>query len=447
MKHANRAARWTLGVGVLLLAGVARGQAPAPLFRQLHQIGVFNAMGFKGGGYLGFGQFGFIYAGRPPALGHAEQIEVALYESVAIAEARFATVEAKLAGARERGLPADLTHQLAYVTQAGQPAQILLRQDNLLARVRWTGDLPGALALVKQLIVAMQVTHDLAFPRGQQVSIPKIHVKLPPKIYRGDPFDVVLRSEDPRCRLRTPPDLGKLTGVELTLLATERGRQRFALPMSTDFNVWFTYTLEVEVSEWPPDAPRAWALPDGWLYFAGQPVADWSTLPEDQRESLAVRHRFLRPPPDAANWQRRGLAELGGLLAPRWLPPPELLVANQNHYTMGLVKGCTAAWQVPGMKVALWGELGRRWWVYVEQPDPLPAGVAEVGLKDVLHPALGTPEALPNGEAASARAEVVSRSWRRLRAVQTTGPFEPVRVLLVQVRLPEMTNLRFPGGW
>jgi len=39
------------------------------------------------------------------------------------------------------------------------------------------------------------------------------------------------------------------------------------------------------------------------------------------------------------------------------------------------------------------------------------------------------------------------RRYQRLRGLEPKGPFTPVRVLLAAVRLPEETNLRFPGGW
>jgi hypothetical protein len=97
--------------------------------------------------------------------------------------------------------------------------------------------------------------------------------------------------------------------------------------------------------------------------------------------------------------------------------------------------------------VAVWGEVGRRFWVYAEQPEPLPAGMAELTPGELFRTDLLTPEDLPGGERNWPRAEVVVRRYQRLRGLEPKGPFTPVRVLLAAVRLPEETNLRFPGGW
>ena len=75
----------------------------------------------------------------------------------------------------------------------------------------------------------------------------------------------------------------------------------------------------------------------------------------------------------------------------------------------------------------------------------MPPGRTPLGSADVLRSDLVELEEAETGETAYPRAAFMCRTFRRYRAYKHDGPYEPVRVIFVNVQLPGQVNLRFPG--
>jgi hypothetical protein len=148
---------------------------------------------------------------------------------------------------------------------------------------------------------------------------------------------------------------------------------------------------------------------------------------------------------DVRRSRQQALDDLTQVIQPKWLPLPALLEPGLDHEHPSPPPVCHSSYKVNGCHVVYMGVIGRQFLLYLEQPHPLPKGQKLLTVRDVLRDDVIQAAARAGGKSAYPRAAFMAKRWRRYRAYQPEGPYEQVNILLIEVRLSEGLDLRFPG--
>jgi hypothetical protein len=226
----------------------------------------------------------------------------------------------------------------------------------------------------------------------------------------------------------------------------------------------------------PSTQVQAWRLPEQALFFLPDAAIRWEQIPAENHEWILagrlsenlfrvigigdVDYDFKRgnlnpvEAPDAKKEaQGQALAEWSQCVRSEWLPKAEMIIPAQLERQgarlekqmpkVAAIAFCPLTYK--GTNLLYTGRLGNNLWLYLEQPDPLPPGMAPLTAADVLRPDILQRVPSPSGEAVHPRVEFQSRVFMRYRAFVPKGPYQRVRILLIHFRLPETLNLRSPG--
>jgi len=217
---------------------------------------------------------------------------------------------------------------------------------------------------------------------------------------------------------------------------------------------------------------QEWSLPENALFFKSDDAADWRQTPFEEREWIQVgslsKNLFIAlDPGDALQITRRGeyevvddmelktqlrekvLAELSYAIHPDWLPAPEqMVVASLTHRSGAVRQVAHCAFSGAGFNGLYIATLGKDFWLYLEQVEPLPAGAKPIQAGDILDLGLNQTIQEPDSEWATRRVGVQSREFIRYRAYLPDGPYQRVRILLIHCRFADALNFRsfgYPG--
>lgn len=225
-----------------------------------------------------------------------------------------------------------------------------------------------------------------------------------------------------------------------------------------------TLTVPATSSSLKNGTQKIWNLPESAMFFKSVPSGEWYQIPPEEREWIltgGVSPELFNAlgPADVAIAAQRGyeevyapeqrdairknaIADWRQVLKDEWLPQPgNVTVATlQRRGKLGRSplpeNFAYSAFQGERWRALLLGVAGRSFTFYIEQSDPLPKNVKPVALADVLRSNFMESVKLSDEQKAFPRAELNARELIRYRAFTPGGPYERVRVLLVQVRLP-----------
>jgi hypothetical protein len=223
------------------------------------------------------------------------------------------------------------------------------------------------------------------------------------------------------------------------------------------------------VSASKTNVTQVWNIPENALFFKSNPNADWHKIPVEEHEWIQVgplsKNLFIALDPwDAGRIVRRGeyvtidtpeikaqpqkqvWEEWRQAIRSQWLPTPEMITVatlTKRNGSVEQVAHCAFAHQsYRGLYIST---LGQDFWLYIEQPDPLPKGVKPLQAIDVLRPDIY--RAIANGteETFYPSVAVQSRNFIRYRAFMPTGTYQRVRILLIHGRFPTQLDFRSFG--
>jgi len=190
------------------------------------------------------------------------------------------------------------------------------------------------------------------------------------------------------------------------------------------------------------DGAEAWDLPEKAIFFTSDANTKWNALPEAARESIALEHPRLLPlknVPDNGDlwWPLAGWNEWAQVLKREWMPRRETLAGRENAARATRENISYATYERDGTRLLIQSEVGKRMWIYLEQPAAAkPLRVQDVLSDETLAAAKDLKTGVPS---------ILTRSSMRFRSLTQDGAPEAVRVLLISVHQPSQVHLRLPG--
>lgn len=217
------------------------------------------------------------------------------------------------------------------------------------------------------------------------------------------------------------------------------------------------------------DAPKMtpWVLPEKALFFLPNYQSTWATTPPDAHEWILLEGVGFSlfdalSPRDTWMAKQRGsyeacmtpatvkvrrdevLKDLSRFLSPEWKPNSELISIGTLHRKEGDFDVTHTEFQREGCNVLIIGTLGRGYYLYIEQLDPLPAAARIVTASEIKHNAF-VDDITVAEEKAFTKAAIEKQVFMRYRAFSPNGPYERVRILLIQVDFPATLDIRSFG--
>ncbi len=216
---------------------------------------------------------------------------------------------------------------------------------------------------------------------------------------------------------------------------------------------------------------QAWDMPEKALFFKADENTDWYKVPSQEREWLQVgslsRNLFIALDPKDANLiTRRGEYDVvdtpeektlrqkqvrddwSQLIKPDWLPAQEIITIATLNKKSGIQEQVAhCAFLHRGYRGIYSSTHGRNYWIYIEQPEPLPDIGKALTVSDIIRPENYESTRDADGEKYP-RVGIQSREFIRYRAHLPGGPYERVRILLIHCRLPRLLNFQtfgYPG--
>lgn len=394
---------------------------------------------------VSIGEYGVFFTfGEAP--GPLKWMRVAVHPSVAEAKSAFREAERLRAGG-PLPPPADIGDEFRSSDLDAGPGTIRFRRDNVTAEFGWSRGNASARELARTMDELITGPNDIC-PRGPAVPIPDVEVTAPVRVALGSLAQLSYRSTEGML-LRAEHDPSLHLEGQFLVDARELGRQEVVLLFATSRNVIFTKTCSFEVVPahqlHNEGEPTPWDWPGQRLFFLTDPDQQWTALPNARREWFEIRHSTFAPVEDPRPWRQCVLNDLMTAIQPQWLPGPELLEVREDVGTPALRKVYYASFRTGTVGVIYMGVVGGQFLLYLEQPLPLPDAEQPLKPDQVLLPEWLDAATEDNGETVYPAVGVMTRSLERYRAYRAEGPFEPVRILLVDVGLPTQTDLRYPG--
>ena len=308
---------------------------------------------------------------------------------------------------------------------------------------------------------ALQESPQLA-PKGKVVPTPKITFTAPETAAAGSRITIKFRSAT-----GVPVRIAgsRASDGDSDILQTEGriyrrlnqlGTVESPVYMATEDNVVFTQNISLKiVSAEAYEASRSthpWELPEYTLYFLDEPGTKWETLSPDQREWLKVDPGTLGVIHSEAEKEtllEQSLGEWQRVIQPQWVPDPELVTVRTNFEPPAPPKyAAYSSFAHKDYKVAYMGNIGKNFWLYIEQPAPLSKEVRALRADEVIKPevlqAINSFNPATNGASVS----FMSRSFVRYRSLNYQGPYERVRILLCRIwfSTDETGSFHYPIG-
>lgn len=393
------------------------------------------------------GLAGVHYLFLQPQAGGAKDITLGVYPSVERTKEKY---QEYLAGAAGPLIPMEhpsgIGDQFKCWIVDDTPGTLLLRRRNVLFVASFSGGREKAIEFARKVDGILLHSHDIC-PKGTVVPTPEVELIAPQRVALGSTVPIKYKSKKTML-IRTEPDPRLHLEGEFHFDARELGEQTAEFVFASSKNVMFTKSLTIEVV--PPEelslpgTIEAWDWPGHRLYFTRTPEQEWSAISSSQQEWLNLRHSTFGPLRDAEDWKRKALNDLAGLVQGRWLPTMETIQAYENCARPTREKVYYASFKTEGYNVIYMGTIGKGFLLYIEQPDLLPEGHKQPA-EDVLRDDLLQSETNDRGETSYPRVQFMVRTFDRYRAYQPEGPYEPVHILLADVRFSNELNLKFPG--
>lgn len=340
----------------------------------------------------------------------------------------------------------------------GWPHRCLLRRENVVLSFCYDGSAKNALDLARRLDELLVHSNEVA-PKVDVVATPPLQLSAPRTIRQGSHARIVVSTSGEELFWLNTNEGALAKSGDFYYHDTGRlGNHEISILMASEGNVVFTKTVSIEVlSPKEFDSRRRtlpWRISDSLeirdLYFLQKPNVDWSKLPSSQKEWFSVQRGtfgIIQSQDEIDRLKQQALKEWGEVLNGDWLPESDLITVERDARRPTPQEYVAhSAFVLQGKsRVIFMGQLGRGCWVYVEQPDPLPAGATPVTAKDLLKPEVFQAGSKETAEGIFPPHEVMTRVFHRYRALKPEGPYEPVRILLMKWREPGELNLRSPG--
>lgn len=340
-----------------------------------------------------------------------------------------------------------IADQAAWLKTDGGGDHVILRRDNALVTIAWTGEQTRALDLARQIDMALTQRADIC-PRGESVERPVVELIAPALVVVGSTFDVRYRASR-AASLRTPAN-PHLHGDGLIKRRTLKvGTTTTRFPFYSSKSVIFTVPLTVTAI--PADAmpteetTQPWDWPGDALYFVETQGEKWEDTPAEGRETVTPLQARLVPVKQADDWRQKALNDLAAVVEPEWLPLPGMVQVFENAARVERDTIYHACFTTRGCNILYMGTIGRRLSAYIEQPHPLPEGQEPLEPRDLLRADVAATVTDAAGEETFPRVSCLTRDVKRSRAFAPEGPYEPVNVFLLWARFASELNLRFPG--
>lgn len=390
--------------------------------------------------------------------------------------------------APEGATPAALTgvgeQVKAWRLGATDPYRLVFRRLNVVVQFDWNGDLPQSQAFARQIDEALQNDQKLA-PRAPQVVMPTVQVLAPAVVPDNELLSVLVTTRGSKIMSLSGPliiSLVQRADDEVAGRAAEivniidnfamdsQGNPKMVLLSPGLHTLTFhfvTYSAVIfdqkfttrvltpeETLAFNTMPAQAWQLPpQGIELFPA--LADGNETAATTGETISLQPKSLRPfdsSGEAAFWRLRAWNELARVLSLRWLPPLEMLQVAVNGNRLPYREVAYASYTRNGSQIIVMSEIGRQTWIYVEQPDPVPATAKTITSTELLQPELTRMPTLENQSALSANEvsfplSTLTRtlSMRRKNAADANAPQESVRVTLIHATSSSLLNLNSPG--
>lgn len=413
--------------------------------------GLADALGMPPPTGVTVGELGVSYYWQPPPKGGVTSLRVGVHPSAEKAEALFTDSLKRRSGilVPDAPPPPDFGDQLLFPDSFDTPTTVVLRVRNAIVEWGWGGNREDLVALTHRVDQILRTDDEIA-PKADQVPIPEVELSYPQMVGVGARITVTWRS--PRAvLLRTYVDPSLKIEGEFEFLAREKGVRTETLWFASGCNVIFAH--DVAFRGVPPEELPGAGQFDEWTIWRGSTVyfkrtesEGWSDIPHREREWFNIDPGTFAPLDDAGQWRQRARDELLRVLKPSWAPPMEMLEVAEDMGTPELRRVYHARFRREPRGMAILGVIGGGVTIYVQEPDTLPEGEEPLTPQDLLIDEALAPATDEEGKLVWPRLRVMAREFTRYRAFHAhEGPWEPVRVLLIEAGLPESVNLRFPG--
>jgi len=323
--------------------------------------------------------------------------------------------------------------------QVGTGGNCLLRRRNLVLTFDVDGDMRPMLDLAWRIDKALKTSATLA-PRGDSIQLPAIDFSAPAVAHINQVFTAKFRSSWPiRLDTYTGSDSSDLfeSGYANFVAGSKPGSSEIPVLLATDSNVLFHRSFPVKIitekSYQAAQQTKAWTWPLERLYFVPSRTPTWGQIKMGERELLIPNAGISGEVTDFQEASRvtdELFAEWRKIVAPAWLPEREMvhLAYKEGSDKKKFVAYATYTRGIH--KVIIHGTLNEGLYLYIDEPATLPAGRQPLKISEVISPAAHT-----SGKdgSASSLGEISSRVIRRYRATDSSGLFEPVRILWTQV--------------
>jgi hypothetical protein len=350
--------------------------------------------------------------------------------------------------------------------------RLALQRLNVVIEFDWLGPLEAALDFARRFDSALVNDAQLA-PRGPQIAPPEVDVIAPAVVAVRQLFPILYAYRSPDWR---PRQLFLSDRVEDQVLGQPAapsahlsgqlpenaragrtpgrldvpGLHDLTLTFISDTGLVFNKPLRLRALD-AADTPalaggEAWLLPEKAIYFVPKSDTRWEAIPEAQREEIRLEHRSLERPNTARAREWQQLAawnDWAQLLRPEWLPPQNVVQVFKNGARPNYPPVAYASYVKNNRRLILMSEVGMQSWLYLEQPAT--ASTSPTGLTSVLLPGLNQPASEGNGQPVSPRVSFMARRFERQRALKASGPYEPIRILLIHLGEPAQVSFNQLG--
>jgi len=343
-------------------------------------------------------------------------------------------------------VPNDIGEKFLYLpddeTTAKQPdsgGSFILRRQNVIITAGWKGSMKGAIEFARK-IDNILLHSDVICPKGKMVPTPEIELTFPDKIQHGTQPQVQYKTKDGSevlvSNASSSSDTWRAAGAT-SYWAKELGQQQAEFTFATRDNVIFTKSVAVNVLSKQEMAQslekQRWEF-SKLLYFKDSPEQNFGALRQREKEWINLEPGTLEALQDSAKVREQALKDLNRIVQDRWLPEKEFIEAYYDHWKKVSHEVYSATFQVQDQRVIYWGVPGKHAWLYIEHDAKKRKSLA---VKDIIRPEQLKTVAV-NDES---KPGVLSRRFNRYRALETSGEWEHVDILMFHFRFQQSFDL------
>lgn len=371
-------------------------------------------------------------------------LRIGVHSSVAGAETVFNDAEKERSGTLvSQDFTPPIGDQCRISRLEDFPGTLRLRRDNALVEGHWRGDRSAAIQFARA-VDNLLIQDRSSCPRDDAVSPPDVTFVVPERVAANGRVKISYCSSGMNL-LRSDGHVPLHSEGSRVVRAGDPGRQEHTFIFATSRNVIFAESCSFRVLSEKQllreGIPVPWDIQGTLLYFLKQSDQKWGSIPATEREWLRVEHSTHRRLTAPVVSQQLAINDLACAFKFLWLPRRDMVEVAEDASSQINQKVYHSEICMHDCHLIFMGVIGRQVLLYLEQPAD---AVDRIQLQDILKPDWMQPVTV-EGQTIEPQLQVMSRSMERYRAFRPEGPYDHVHILLVDVRFPVLTDLKYPG--